>query len=175
MMTLQELQKAKVNLTIAREAYDQAEKRLADTLETKKTFEQKATTLLGAFATISLALSGAGAALLRDPNLLVHHRWPIWVAAALMMVGAAFFAGVMLDQKYGAIGSDPDMWLNSGTIDTTNDNKTLAEMLALITFYHNARISAGARSNARKACLIRAGVACGVAAPFVFFALVFAS
>ncbi|HEV2161193.1 MAG TPA: hypothetical protein VGR52_03005 [Stellaceae bacterium] len=174
MMTLQELQKAKVNLTIAREAYDQAEKRLADTLETKKAFEQKATTLLGVYATISLALSGGGAALVQNPTLLLHHRWPIWTAAALMMVGAACFAGVMIDQQYGAIGSDPDMWLNSGTIDAKDDGK-LAEMLALITFYHKKRISVGTRSNKTKACLIRAGVICGVAAPLVLLALVCAS
>jgi hypothetical protein len=174
MMTLEELDRAKINPTIVREALAQAVKRLADTLETKKTFEQKATTLLGAFVTISLALSGAGAALLRDQSLLLHHRWPIWLAATLMMLGAFCFAGAMIDQRYGAMGSDPDMWINAGTIDATDD-KRLSYMLALITYYHKKRISTGTRSNTIKAWLIRGGVICGALAPLALLALAFVS
>jgi len=44
-MTLEEIERSQVNLDIAREAFDQASKRLADMLDTKKAFEQKAFTL----------------------------------------------------------------------------------------------------------------------------------
>ena len=40
-MTLEEIERSQVNLDIAREAFDQASKRLADMLDTKKAFEQK--------------------------------------------------------------------------------------------------------------------------------------
>jgi hypothetical protein len=43
-MTLEEIERSQVNLDIAREAFDQASKRLADMLDTKKAFEQKAFT-----------------------------------------------------------------------------------------------------------------------------------
>ena len=54
MMTLAELQTADLNPTVVREAYDHAAQRLADSLDTKKAFEQKAFTLLGGYLTISL-------------------------------------------------------------------------------------------------------------------------
>ena len=56
-MTLEEIERSQVNLDIAREAFDQASKRLADMLDTKKAFEQKAFTLFNGYLTLSLPCS----------------------------------------------------------------------------------------------------------------------
>src|SRR5215213_1084926 len=66
MMTLEEIRSAQINPTAAREAYNHADRRLMDTLETKKFFEQKAFTLFGAYVTAATALLGIGVALLKD-------------------------------------------------------------------------------------------------------------
>jgi hypothetical protein len=66
MMTLEEIERSNVNKEVAREAYEQATKRLVDTLETKKSYEQKAFTLFNAYLTITLALFGVGGALYKD-------------------------------------------------------------------------------------------------------------
>lgn len=169
MLSLEELQQLTINDKIVREAFAQAQKRLEDTLETKKAFEQKATTLLGAYVTISLALSGAGVAIFNNPTI-VQHRWPIWLASALLVLGAFCFVGALWDARYGALGSDPEMWLRDGTINATEDT-ALPSMLAFITYHHKKRISEGVRSNEIKARLIRAGVVLGALAPLALLAL----
>ena len=49
-----------INPLVAKEAYLQAEKRLTDVLDLKKTIEQKATAFFGAYLSASLALIGIG-------------------------------------------------------------------------------------------------------------------
>jgi hypothetical protein len=68
-MTLDEIERSQVNLDIAREAFDQASKRLADMLDTKKAFEQKAFTLFSGYLTLSIALFGVAATLYKDHGL----------------------------------------------------------------------------------------------------------
>ena len=116
MMTLQEIQVSTVNASVAREAFDQASKRLADTLDTKKNYEQKAFTLFSGYLTVSLALFGVGGAIFKEQglNLLVV---PFWVSGALFVIGTIFFVSALVDKEYGAIASEPSMWLNRGTID----------------------------------------------------------
>jgi hypothetical protein len=96
MMTLAELQNAEINPLIAREAYDHAAKRLADALDTKKAFEQKAFTLFGGYLTISLALLGAGSAVYTNENLQYHALVaPLWATGAVFYCGRGVFpAGV---------------------------------------------------------------------------------
>lgn len=165
MLTLTELQGLKLNAPVAREAYTQTEKRLMDALETRKSFEQKATSLFGAYVTISLAMFGIAAAIYRDPDTGAK-VWPFFAAAMALAIGAGFFVCALKDAPYGAVGSSPDMWLTHGVID--GDDPALASMLAYVTFHHNERIAISRASNARKARRIRWGIYLGAVAPFAF-------
>lgn len=164
MMTLEDIRAAPINPAIAREAYDQACKRLADVLDTKKAFEQKAFTLFTGYVTVSLALIGVGGALLAHDGIS-HFVIPFWMSGALFVLGAICFVLALMDSEYGSLASSPDMWLNKGTID--GDDTVLATMLAYITFYHFDRIAKSVSGNNRKARLIRIGILLGTAAPFV--------
>jgi hypothetical protein len=66
MLTLEELQASTINVTVAREAYTQVDRHLIDILEVRKSFEQKAATLMGAYIIISVALFGIGGAMFKD-------------------------------------------------------------------------------------------------------------
>jgi hypothetical protein len=59
MLTLAELQTSVINPDVAREAYVHADRHLSDLLDVKKSFEQKAATLLSAYMTIAVALCGS--------------------------------------------------------------------------------------------------------------------
>ena len=63
MLSLEQLKQSKINPLVAREAYLQAEKRLSDVLDTKKSVEQKASNLFSAYVTVALALFGIGGAI----------------------------------------------------------------------------------------------------------------
>ena len=117
------------NLDIAREAFDQASKRLADMLDTKKAFEQKAFTLFSGYLTLSIALFGVAATLYKDHGLSFTVVSVVIVELTLI-AGAVCFVFALMDEKYGAVASDPNMWLNKGTID--GDETVLPRMLAYV-------------------------------------------
>lgn len=71
MLNLKQLQSVKVDPAVAREAYTQVDRYLLDVLATRNSFEQKATTLMGAFITISLALFGIGGTIFQK----THQPW----------------------------------------------------------------------------------------------------
>jgi hypothetical protein len=171
MMTLAELQTANVNPLIAREAYEQADKRLADTLATKLVFEQKAFTLFAGYLTISLALFSAGGAVYGIPQMQ-HLAVPFWLTGLIYVAGSILFAIALIDQDYGAVASHPDMWLNAGTID--GPDAVLPTMLAYIAFYHQRRIDTSIASNRAKAKWIRMGIYAGIVAPVLFMGFVLA-
>ncbi|MGH6847436.1 MAG: hypothetical protein ACREC0_08345 [Methylocella sp.] len=116
MMTLEEIRAAAINPVVAREAYDQTSKRLADVLDTKKTYEQKAFTLFNGYVAVSLGLFGVGGAVFTHYGIskLVL---PFWCSGAFFVTGALLFVLALLDAKYGAVASSPDMWLSKGIID----------------------------------------------------------
>lgn len=167
MMTLEEIHVSKINPIIAKEAYDQASKRLADVLDTKKMFEQKAFILFNAYTALALALMSAAGVILKTEALRIPF-WPFLLSGLIFVAGASLFAMALLDRKYGALASDPDMWLNKGTID--GDDSVLPLMLAYLTFYHKERIKQGIESNTHKAELIRYGIFVGLAAPLALAA-----
>ena len=171
MLTLEELEHSKINPTIAKEAYLQAEKRLSDVLDTKKSLEHRASTLFSSYVTIALALFGIGGVIFEDAGL--HSKtWPFFIAGTVFVLGACFFMLVIKDDKYGFLGSAPDMWLNRGTIDGVD--KSLAAMFAYLTYHHAKRIDISGRSNDRKICALRAGMLAGVAATVIFAICFFA-
>jgi hypothetical protein len=91
MLTLAELQASTINADVAREAYIQADRHLSDLLDVKKSFEQKATTLLGAYITLSIALFGFGGAVFKESGL-GPKVWPFFGAGAAFIIGAWFFS-----------------------------------------------------------------------------------
>jgi hypothetical protein len=172
MMTRDEIGLAKINPNVAKEAHDQASKRLADILEAKKTFEQKAFMLFNAYIALALALFGVGGALLKDKAATIPFT-PFILTATLFVIGAGCFARVFLDKEYGSLGSDPDMWLRKGTLD--GDDSQVSLMLTYITYYHKERISKSTEANNQKADLIRLGIYLGLATPVVLIVSLFFS
>lgn len=168
MMTLEEIRTSKINPVVAREAYLQATARLSDILDTKKSFEQKAFILLNAYITVSTALFGAAGFISKGAYEVGGLAIPFVASGAVIAVGALFLVYALIDLKYGALGSDPKMWLTAGTIDSTDDEAF--RMLAYVTFHHQERIRVSIESNKKKALRVRIGVFFGVAAPFIFIA-----
>lgn len=164
MMTLEEIRASKINPNVAREAYVQADKRLTDALDTKKSFEQKAFTLFSAYITASFALFGIGGAAFRD-QYWNYLSVAFFVAGSFLVAGAICFALALMDKKYGALASDPDMWLNKGTID--GEDSVVPLMLAYITYHHKKRIKHSLDANATKAFQIRVGIFWGISSPVV--------
>lgn len=169
MLTLQEIQSSTINLSVAREAYIQVDRHLLDILEVRKSFEQKAATLMGAYITISVALFGIGGAIFKETGAGAR-VWPFFGAGLVFIAGAWCFIAALKAGRYGAIGSTPEMWLNRGTID--GDDNALPAMLAYLTFHHRDRISLSVMGNRRKARWIDAGIFLGPVAP-VFFLILF--
>jgi hypothetical protein len=171
MLTLAELQESTINPDVAREAYIQVDRHLSDLLDVKKSFEQKAATLLGAYVTLSVALFGIGGAIFKDAGV-GPKVWPFFGAGAAFVVGAWFFVAALKTGRYAAVGSTPEMWLNRGTID--GGENALPAMLAYITFHHSERIRLSEDSNERKARFISAGIVSGPIAALAFLILLLA-
>lgn len=168
MLTLQELQTSTINPDVAREAFIQVDRHLSDLLDVKKSFEQKATTLLGAYITLSVALFGIGGAIFKDTGL-GQKAWPFFGVGLIFVAGAWCFIIALKSGKYAAVGSTPEVWLNRGIID--GGESALPAMLAYIAFHHRERIEISVRGNEKKARWITAGIVLGPAAPFVFMLL----
>jgi hypothetical protein len=170
MLTLEELQGLQINAAVAREAYTQVDRHLIDILEVKKSFEQKAATLLGAYITVSVALFGIGGAIFRDSGAGAK-AWPFFAGGLVFIVGAWCFIAALKAGQYAALGSTPEMWLNKGTID--GGDNALPAMLAYITFHHHDRIAISLSGNRLKARWISAGIILGPVASVTFMLLFF--
>lgn len=171
MLTLAELQALEINSEVAREAYTQVDRHLVDILDVRKSFEQKAATLMGGYITISVALFGIGGAIFKDEGALTKVL-PFFGAGLVFIMGAWCFIAALKSGKYAAVGSTPEMWLNRGTIDGADS--AVAAMLAYITFHHSERIETCVEGNKRKARWIDAGIYLGPVAPVTFLILFFA-
>jgi hypothetical protein len=107
MLTLEELQASTINVTVAREAYTQVDRHLIDILDTRKSFEQKAATLMGAYITISVALFGIGGAIFKDVGSNGSRTWPFFGAGLVFIAGAGCFIAALKSGRYAARGSTP--------------------------------------------------------------------
>jgi hypothetical protein len=170
MLTLEELEGLQINASVAREAYTQVDRHLIDILEVKKSFEQKAATLLGAYITVSVALFGIGGAIFKDSGAGTK-AWPFFASGLVFIIGAWCFIAALKAGKYAALGSTPEMWLNRATID--GGDNALSAMLAYITFHHRDRIAISQSGNELKARWISAGIMLGPIASVVFMLLFF--
>jgi hypothetical protein len=161
MLTLEELRSTEVHFGTAKEALAQAEKRLGDALDVKKTVEQKATVLFGAYVTLSIALFGLATTMARD-GTFAKLAWPFFIAGAVLVIGGVMFAHVFRSANYGNMGSEPSMWLQAGRID--GGEQELARMLAYLAYHHAARIEASYASNADKSWYLHTGMIIGLVA-----------
>jgi hypothetical protein len=168
MMTLEELQSSTINAAVAREAYTQVDRYLLDILATRSSFEQKSTTLMSAFITISLALFGIGGAIFQK-NALDATELPFFVAGFFFLLGAGCFIVALKVGTYAAVGSTPEMWLNEGVID--GPDNAVDQMLAYLTYYHRERIEISVTGNKLKAKWIDAGIILGAIGPVAFVLL----
>ena len=91
---------------------------------------------------------------------------PFFIAGVVFVLGAFIFMLALKDQRYGFLGSPPDMWLNKGMID--GENRALDAMYAYLAFYHTERIAVSIESNKSKMWLVRCGMWIGLAATAIF-------
>ena len=108
MLDLDQLKQATINPAVAKEIHAQAEKRLVDVLDTKKAIEQKASTFFSAYITVSLALFGIGGAIFKEHGL-GGRALPFFIAGVVFVVGAFTFMLALKDERYGFLGSPPDI------------------------------------------------------------------
>ena len=166
MLTMQDIQRTKVDLGVVKEGVVQAEKRLTDALDTRKHLDQKAFTLLGGYATISMALFGVAATKLDQSS-----QW-FFIMLAL---GCMFFLGLVAlflalkNSSYGTVGRYPDTWLQPGTLD--GGETALATTLAYILHGYQGLIAVSDVSNGKKAFWLNVAILLGVASPGVFLLL----
>jgi hypothetical protein len=162
MLTPSELQTVKINPLVAKEAFEQTEKRLEDIAEARRI-----TALFSAYVTITLALVGVGGALLKNPSVL--HLLPFFGAGFVFVIGACFFMFALKSKIYGAVGSVPGMWLERGIID--GGENALPAMHAYLTYYCDKRIEDGMKSNGSKVKWLNRGMWTGIAGAAAFFAI----
>jgi hypothetical protein len=165
MLTLEDLEHATVHGETAKEALTQAERRLAELLETKKAVEQKATTLVAAYVTLSVALVGASAGIYREGHA-VAKALPFTLSAATFVIGAVVLVAALRGRQYGNLGSTPDMWLVKGRID--GNDASLARMRAYLVHHYANRIAVSINSNEAKHRLLNAGMILGMVGVGIF-------
>lgn len=168
MLSLKQLQSGKVNEAVAREAYIQVDRYLTDILATRNLYDQKATALMSAFITISLALFGIGGAIFQK-NVADVTAVPFFASGIIFLLGAGFFIAALKAGTFGAVGSTPEMWLSKGVIDGRKN--AVAHMLAYLVYYHSERIEISVRGNRLKSRLIGTGIVIGANGPLIFMLL----
>lgn len=113
--------------------------------------------------TLSLAILGVAGSIYK--SVPTDNQWiPFFIAGILLIIGSILFSISLTDKDYGSVGSNPNMWLDQGIIDSANDQH-LYVMLAYITFHYQNRIDVSIKSNDSKTRLIRFGMYAGMLAP----------
>lgn len=168
-MTLAQLQASAVQTEVAKEALAHAEKRLADLLETKKSFELRASTLLTGFTTLALAVVGAGGGFLTSTVLAGSAPkalpYAFFVASLPLMVAAWCMVRVLRPAAYGNLGSAPGVWLQPGVINAGEN--VVPVMQAYVTHSMKERIDKTNQTNDARAQILSCGCNWALAAPGV--------
>ncbi len=150
-----------INLETARYALSDVRERLADALDTKKTLEQKAYTLLGGYITITMAIFGFATQVID-----MYMFWTLIIIGAIFSVGILFVLSSLKSSQYGAIGSYPDAWIREGVIN--GNNNALATNIAYITQDYQEPLKKSDASNGQKAYFLNCAVIAGIGAPICF-------
>jgi hypothetical protein len=168
-MSLEEIQNCEIHSDTIKETIKQSEKRLLDVLDTRKTHDQKAFILFNGYITISIALFSIGAAFYK------HHYMfkPFFSTCFIFVLGALCFMISLIDSKYGALGSNPKMWLRKGVLDGDDDSYKIS--LAYLAYYYQNRIKQSISSNNKKANWVRGGIIIGFIATVILGLLLYLS
>ena len=166
MLTPEDIQLAKINIDVAREAHAQASKMLEDALATKSGYDAKSSNLFTGYIAVSLALA-SGAALAFSSQDLRFFAFHLMIDAVIFAAGSICFVLSLIGMKYGSLGSPPTTWLIHGIID--GDESALARTLTHVTYHHAARIDQCRKSNRAKDEATRIGICLGVIAPVHLF------
>lgn len=161
MMTHAELMAANLNEKVVAAALDQAEKRLADTLENKNALDEKISQLFSAYLTVAVALFGVSGFIGVETT-----KWPFFAGGFVLFVGAIPLILALWSRTYGAAGSPPDVWLKPGTINNADDG-TVTKVYAVIVRFMDKRIRVSEAANITKARLFQTAIIIGVVAPFI--------
>jgi hypothetical protein len=168
-LTLDELQASTIQADVAKEAYAQVEKRLSDLLETKKSFETRAASLLTGFTTLALALAGAGGTFFTSQPLVDHAPkglpWAFFLAAIPLLLAAWSMLIALYPTLYGNLGTSPEVWLVRDVIDAPDN--VVPPMQAYMVFHMNQRITDAEKANNKKAKHIIEGAFLATLSPLV--------
>ncbi len=150
MLSQEEIKKLKkINFQIVKEAFDQAEKRLKDVLDTKQQIEQKAFILFNGYLTSLIGeISAAFVVKESHPNLFTF----LAILIPFFVVSLSLIALSFNSKAYGTLGSNPSMWLEKDILE--GNKNSLKIMLGYVTFHHQNRIKVSIKSNNRKLNLI---------------------
>ncbi len=151
-----------INLETARYALSDVMERLTDALDTKKTLEQKAYTILGGYITITMAIFGFTTQQSSDTYLF----WTLLIMGGFFSIGIVSVLFSLKSSQYGSIGSYPDAWIRDGVING-NDN-ALATNIAYITQDYQEPLTQSDASNKKKAFFLNCAIMAGVASPILF-------
>lgn len=169
LMTPTQIQKCAVQPEVIKEAYGQVEKRLSDMLETKKSFEQRASWLLTSFSALALALLGAGGMFFTSQPLVGRGPsglpYAFFVASIPMIVAMWRMVSALKPLPAGNLGSTPDFWLRPGVIDAAANVAPVVQ--AYVVYYMAERINATEEANALRENCILWGCWCAFATPVV--------
>lgn len=166
-LTLTQLETVAIQPDVGKEAYSQVEKRLIDLLETKKSLETRAASMLASFTTLALAVAGAGAAFFSSQPLVDHaHKglpWIFFITGLLFMLGAWSMVVVLIPSENGNLGTSPEIWLESGVIDAPSN--ITPDIQAYMLVYMGERIDKTMAANEKKADYMIQGAFLASSAP----------
>jgi hypothetical protein len=157
MMTQDEIRYSKnINEKVVREAFNEVKERLKDLLDTKNQIEQRSFVLFNGLITLLIAEITAA--------YYVKHITPvqseIYAALIPMIICSALsilcLIGSMFGAKYGALGSNPNKWLQKDILCVKP--KFFKTILAYHVFRYDNMIKNTNKSNTIKIRLIRAAI-----------------
>ncbi|MFO1086530.1 MAG: hypothetical protein U1E21_18395 [Reyranellaceae bacterium] len=167
MIDREEIWKRDINPEAAKEVLAQAEKRLADLLDSKKSFEARGASLLTAFMTLALALIGAAGAFLTNGVLRAEYGPYLPTVLFLSSIPLVFSAWCMIQVmqpgEYGNLGTEPSMWLRDKFIDAKTS--LVSRMQATIAWDTQERLDKAFASNRRKSRYILIGSSAALVSP----------
>lgn len=139
-----------------------AEKRLADTIEVKKQFDQKAFNFLGGYVTAALALFGL------SEKFTAISFW-LNLTAIIFCIGVVPIFLSLKSSTYGTLGRHPKDWLESENYLTVKSGN-MAHIYAYLLRDIAPRIDQSKRINKKKASYLNIAVLIGIFSlcPFLF-------
>lgn len=120
--------------SVAKFAFEQAEKRLADLLEIRRACEQKLLSLFSVYISAAMAMFGIGTALFQNVGIASKAVW-FFVPGAVFLVGALIIAYALWPQQGIMMGAIPSSTLTRAA-EASDSEKEDAAQVAKIYAVH---------------------------------------